>query len=98
MLESDPDEESVWPREHVISRVVAILVGLFFIGGVPASLLIHPKLRADVLASHSRLSSLIVAALACAAVGLFFLRIGVTGFAPRWFRRHADRGGRLPPE
>jgi hypothetical protein len=86
------NRHSNWPRERPVTRVMSILLGSFFIVGIPVSFVIYPNDRIEwASASALKLALMVAVSLVCAAVGLIFIMIGVIGHAPSWFQRCAQK-------
>lgn len=74
--------------ERSATRVLAIVLGIFFVLGPIASPLFYEHQRHELATAGVRL--LFVAAavyLACAAVGFIFIAVGLKGRLPAWLAK-----------
>jgi hypothetical protein len=87
----DRAEEPAWRRERAITRILASVVGVFFVIAGPLALIIYPDTRVEWTASAWKMCGFGAACIFCAAIGLPFVLVGITGQAPLWLRRCAQK-------
>ena len=79
--------------EKAVTRIAAALVGAAFILGPSISPLFYPSQRQELITSPWwLLTAAFLMVVVCAAIGVIFLVVGVTGKLPlrlvEWLRRH----------